>query len=218
VSNLADYGSKRVIPLWLKIVYTVFVCILVPFYIVVHGWANFLWFSNVALLLTVATLWLENRLLPSMMALAVLIPEIGWSLDYISGLLIGDSPLGLAAYMFDNEIPLFVRGLSLYHLPLPLLLLWLVLRFGYQPAALCWQTLLAWVVLPLSYFASGPEGNVNWVYGFGGEAQEWMPQPVYLILLMIAFPILLYVPTHLFLKYLSSRLAHLRASGAGERT
>jgi len=145
-----------------------------------------------------------------MMALAVLIPEIGWNADYFSGLLMGNSRLGLAAYMFDDEIPLFVRGLSLYHVPLPVLLLWLVLRLGYEPAALRWQTLLSWVVLPLSYLASDPEGNVNWVYGFAGEPQEWMPRPAYPVLLIFAFPVLLYLPTHLFLKWLSARLAHWR--------
>lgn len=151
-----------------------------------------------------------------MMALAVVIPEIGWNLDYFSGLIRGGSPLGLAAYMYDDEIPLFVRSLSLYHVPLPFFLLWLVLRLGYELAALRWQTLLAWVVLALSYFASDPEGNVNWVYGFGGEPQEWMPQPVYLILLMLAFPVVLYLPTHFLLRSLSRRFSRPRARKAGE--
>jgi len=197
--------SKCAIPKWLKIVYTVYVCVLVPFYINQYGWANFLWFSNIALFTTVAVLWLESRLLASMMTLAILIPEIGWNLDFFSGLLIGESPLGLAAYMFDREIPIFVRGLSLYHVPLPFLLLWIVLKLGYDPVALRWQTLLAWMVLPISYLASNPEANVNWVYGFGEEPRHFFSPAVHLVLLMLAFPLILYVPTHLLLRWWTRR-------------
>lgn len=41
------------IPLWIKITYTLFVCLLVPVYLRHYGPANFLWFSDVALLVTV---------------------------------------------------------------------------------------------------------------------------------------------------------------------
>jgi len=58
-----------VIPLWLKIAYTLFVCLIVPIYWRRYGPANFLWFSNIALLATVPALWLESALLASMMAL-----------------------------------------------------------------------------------------------------------------------------------------------------
>lgn len=44
--------------------------------------------------------------------------------------------------------------------------------------------------------------KVNWVYGLGGETQKWMPAPLYLVLLMIAFPLVLFLPTHLVLKRL----------------
>jgi hypothetical protein len=60
-----------VIALGLKIVYTLFVCALVPIYWRQYGPANFLWFSDIALLALVPALWFENALLASMMALAV---------------------------------------------------------------------------------------------------------------------------------------------------
>ena len=70
------------IPLWLKITYTVFVCVLVPVYWRQYGPTNFLWFSDIALLALVPALWLESPLLVSMMALAVLVPELAWNIDY----------------------------------------------------------------------------------------------------------------------------------------
>jgi hypothetical protein len=45
--------QSALIPLWLKIAYTLFVCILVQVYWRQYGPANFLWFSDIALLVTV---------------------------------------------------------------------------------------------------------------------------------------------------------------------
>ena len=106
------------IPLWLKIVDTLFVYLIVPIYWRRYGPANFLWFSDVALLLTVPALWLESPLLVSMMALAVALPELAWNIDFFVRLTTGVSLLGLAAYMFDRRIPRFVRSLSLFHVGL----------------------------------------------------------------------------------------------------
>lgn len=192
--------NSDLIPLWLKIGYTVFVCVLVPVYWRQYGPGNFLWFSDVALLVTTAALWLENALLASMMALSVVLLESVWIVDFFLGLFLGNSVAGLSAYMFDTKIPLAIRALSLFHLVLPAILLWLLYRLGYDERALVAQTLLAWIVLLASYFLTRPSYNVNWVYGLRAGVQTWMPAPLYLGLLMIAFPLLLYFPTHLLLK------------------
>jgi hypothetical protein len=189
-------------PLWIKISYTLFICILVPVYWKQYGPGNFLWFSDLALFVTAAALWLESSLLASMMALSVVVLESIWIIDFLIGLIAGSSVIGLSAYMFDSKIPLWIRALSLFHIVLPLLLVWLLYRLGYDRRALLAQTLLAWIVLPLSYFLTKPADNVNWVYGLGGGTQKWMPAPLYLVLLMIAFPLVLYLPTHFLLKRL----------------
>jgi hypothetical protein len=188
-----------VIPLWLKIAYTLFVCLIVPIYWRRYGPANFLWFSDIALLVTVPALWLESPLLASMMALAVTLPELGWSLDFLLRLMTGRSAIGLSAYMFDPAIPKFLRALSLFHLGLPLVLIWLVDRLGYEKSALLAQTLLAAIILPLSRFFSAPRRNINWVYGFGEKSRAKATAPWFVILLMMMFPLLIYLPTHLVL-------------------
>ena len=189
-------------PEWLKIAYTLFICVLVPVYWVRYGPGNFLWFSDVALFATAAALWFENSLIASMMALSVLVLESVWIVDFIIGLITGSSVTGLSAYMFDSKISLPIRALSLFHIVLPLLLVWLLYRFRYDTRALVAQTLLAWVVLPASYFLTKPSENVNGVYGPGGGPQKWMPASLYLALLMLAFPLVLYLPTHFLLKKL----------------
>ena len=190
------------IPLWLKLAYTLFICVLVPVYWIHYGPGNFLWFSDIALLVTAAVLWLENSLLVSMMALSVVVLESVWIVDFVIGLIAGSSYIGLSAYMFDSKISLPIRALSLFHIFLPIILVWLLYRFRYDTRALIAQTLLAWIVLPASYFLTKPSANVNWVYGPGGGPQKWMPAPLYLVLLMLAFPLVLYLPTHFLLKKL----------------
>ena len=56
--------------------------VLVPVYWAQRGPANFLWASDIALLVTVGALWRESRFLSSMMAVAVLLPELGWNVDF----------------------------------------------------------------------------------------------------------------------------------------
>src|SRR5438477_9671697 len=39
--------------------------------------------------------------------------------------------------------------------------------------------------------------NVNWVYGLGENPQRILPAPLFVILLMLLFPLAVYLPTHL---------------------
>ena len=64
------------IPLWLKIGYTAFVCVLVPIYWRHYGPGNFLWFSDACLLIAVVAIWLESSLLTSIVALAILVLDL----------------------------------------------------------------------------------------------------------------------------------------------
>jgi len=186
-----------VIPLGLKITYTIFICALVPIYWRQYGPANFLWFSDIALLALVPAFWLENALLVSMMAVSVVFFEAVWNVDFFVRLLTGKSLIGLSAYMFDHKIPVFIRALSCFHIGLPLLLLWALHRFGYDRRAFVWQTVVALVILPISYLVSNTRENVNWVYGFGQNPQRMLPEPLFVILLMLLFPTVVYLPTHL---------------------
>ena len=53
--------------------------------------------------------------------------------------------------------------------------------------------------MPLSRVFSSPKDNVNWVYGLGSKPQKKVPAMVYLLFIMVGFPLLIYLPTHLIL-------------------
>lgn len=196
---------RRRFPLWLKIVYGLFIAVLVPVWSLQYGAENFLWFSDIALFGTLIALLFENRFVASMMALAVLIPELLWSVSFFGEMLLGADVIGLAGYMFKQTIPLAIRAMSLFHIVVPLLLLWMLYRLGYEPHALRAQTLLAWIILPLSYVLTEVENNINWTMGIAGYVpQPWMPGWAWVALLMLAFPLLFYLPTHVILRRLFS--------------
>jgi len=200
--------DRRTIPFWLKASFTLFVAVLVPVWWLEYGPANFLWACDIALFVTLIALWRESRLLASMMAVAVLVPELLWNLDFFARLFAGRDLIGLDAtgYMFDVATPRWRRGLSLFHVFLPLLLLWLVAQLGYHVRAWLATTALCWIVLPLSYLFTDPARNTNWVFGLGGAPQTWLPGPVYVAVLMLALPLGVYLPTHLVLKWLFGKV------------
>lgn len=200
-------SPRPAIPLWLKLLYTLFLCILIPKYWPIYGPADFLWFCDVAALLTLPALWLESPLLASVNAVAMTLPQTAWILDFVSG----GRLIGVSAYMFDPGIPRFVRGLSTFHIWLPLLLLWMVWRLGYDRRAFWAQTTLCTAVLLISYLLTDPRHpptgypaaavNVNRVFGpRPAEVQHWMPEQLYLLTQMLFYPLIIYLPTHLIFK------------------
>jgi hypothetical protein len=193
------------IPTWVKVLHTLFLGVLVPVYWVHWGPRNFLWFSDIALLVTAIALWRESALLASMMTLAIALPELALNVDFFGRLTTGRHLLGLSGYMFDPDKPRFLRALSLFHVVLPILLLWTVHRLGYDPRAWAYQTAVTLVILPVTYALTDPADNVNWVYGPGRRPQTWMSPRAYLALVMVLFPVLLYLPTHLLLRALLAR-------------
>jgi hypothetical protein len=191
----------ELIALWLKLSYTVFTAVTVAVYLKKYPLWNFLWFSDIALIVTVPALWLENSLLASMMLVGVLLPELVWNASFFGRLLTGRRLLGLTDYMFDPTKPLYLRALSLFHVFLPVLLLWLIGQLGYDPRAPYAQTALAWIILPLSYRFGDPKvENLNWAFGWGARSQDRMPPLAHLGLMMAAIPVLIYLPTHLLLQ------------------
>ncbi len=196
--------------MWLKLAYTGFMAVLVPVYLYNYGPTNFLYFCDTALLLTLVSIWTENSLPISMAAVGILIPQFFWCVDFVCQLL-GFRLTGLTSYMFDSHRSIFLRGLSLFHGWLPFLLVYLVLRLGYNRRALKAWTALAWLLCVISFFFLPPAGasladsnlplNVNLVFGFDdAHPQTWLPQGLYVVVWMLALFLLAYVPTDLLLK------------------
>jgi hypothetical protein len=180
---------------WLTLVYGLAVPLIAVIYWRAYGPTNFLWLSDVGLVLTLAALLSGSRLIASMAAVGMLALELAWTIDFLAG----GRLITIAAYMFDAKLPRYLRALSLFHLALPPTLLFLVYQFGYEWRALIYQTLLTWAVLIVTYVTTDPEKNINWVFGPGSKPQHVVPPLLYLGLEMAIIPICVFLPTHLLL-------------------
>jgi len=205
-----DEITETRIPLWFKLAYTAFCAVLVPSYLLAYGPTNFLYFCDVALLTTLVAIWLESPLLASAPAVGILLPQLLWAVDFLVAAT-GFKLTGMTAYMFDDKLPLFTRGLSFFHFWLPFVLAWLVWRLGYDRRAFAVWTVAAWMLLSVCYFlmpappAINPNlpVNINYVFGMSdAAAQSFMPGPMWFALLLVGLPALIFYPTHrLLLRY-----------------
>ncbi|WP_164101686.1 membrane-associated protein [Candidatus Laterigemmans baculatus] len=193
-------ASEQRLPLSIKLGCTLWVAVLVPVWIRVQGLHNFLWLSDIALLGTCVALWSESRLLLSMMALGGVLPELAWTFVFLGRLMIDSGPLEQSGYMFNDELPLFVRGLSLFHVFLPPLLVYAVRRVGYDCRALLLYSILTFAVLLACYYATDPAENLNFVFGFGDPPRPPLAQPYWMAAQMAILLGGAYWPTHALLK------------------
>ncbi|WP_111412149.1 hypothetical protein [Billgrantia lactosivorans] len=197
------------LPLWLKLAFSAWILVWAPTYWALLGPQNYFWLCNLANFLILVGLWCESRRLISMQLLSVLLVGSLWAVDVGTAWLTGVHPIGGTEYMFDAEQPPVTRLLSLYHLVLPVVAGVAVCWLGYDRRALPWQAALTWVVVPLSYVATEPERNINWVHGPFGQPQETLDPLLYLTGLTLLWPVAVYLPVHLLMIALQ-RLGWLR--------
>jgi hypothetical protein len=208
--------TPRHIPLWLKIAYTAFMALMIPVYLKNYGITNFLYFCDVAAVVTLIAIWLESPLWLSAMLVGAFIPQMLWVVDFL-GLLIGLKIFDLTSYMFNADSPFFLRFLSFFHFWLVFLLIYLVWRVGYDKRGFPLWLAIAWVLLTICYAYMPPPSplkdpvtkvqlrdpfvpvNINYVYGLEGDEkpQKWMEPNAYFALYMVLLVVIAFVPAHL---------------------
>ena len=197
---------RRLIPLWVKVIYTAFMAVMIPIYWRAYGPNDFLWFCDAAAILTIFGLWLESPLIASINAVAMTLPQTIWIIDFLT---LGHV-VGVSAYMFDPGVKLYVRALSTFHIWLPFLLLWMVKRLGYDRCAVWYQIALGTALLIASYALTDPRHrpdypaaavNVNRVYGLDPvQVQTRFPPLAYLAVEIAFWPVVFFIPTHFLLR------------------
>jgi hypothetical protein len=192
------------IPLWLKVLWTACMIAWIPVYWRQYGIQNFLYFCDLGNFFITAALWLESPLLFSWQATGLLLFQTLFTIDLASALVSGRHPISGTEFMFDAHIPLRIRLLSLFHVATPPLLLWAIRRLGYDRRGWKFQTLTAWIVVPINYFWR-PDYDVNWARGPFSHQQQALPGLLYLLGYLIVIPAVVYFPTHRFLLWFTQR-------------
>ena len=192
------------LPLRLKIGWTLWLVVWAPLYWRQFGAQNFLFFCDLGNVLIGIALWLESSLILSWAATGLLLFQTIYTVDLAGALLTGRHVVGGTEYMFDPNLPLAIRLLSLFHVVTPPLLLWAIFRLGYDSRGWKIQTWMTWIVVPINYFWR-PEQDVNWARGLFFHEQHFIPGWTYLLLYLAVVPLLVYFPTHLFVSWFVRR-------------
>jgi hypothetical protein len=211
-------AAPRLIPLWIKIAYTAFMAVMIPVYLKNYGPTNFLYFCDVAALMTVIAIWRESPLLLSAALVGVFLPQMLWVVDFFAELL-GFHLTGMTSYMFKP--PYFLRFLSFFHFWLPFLLMYLVWCVGYDKRGVLLWTVVTWILLTVCYAYMPPPSpskdpvtkldlrnpnlpvNIAYVFGLSEEEpQKWLDPDLYFALYMMVLVAGIYPATHLLFWWL----------------
>lgn len=194
-------SSQKKIPAPWRWAALIWLLIWIPIYWRTWGALNFLRLCDVAVILSCAGLWSRNRLLISSQAVSSILPDFVWALDAGWRLFLGHHLVGGTEYLFDSHYPLWIRLLTLYHLILPLVLLWALHRIGYDRHGLAVQSVIAGIIFVASRFA-GPVENVNYTFTDPFFHRAWGSAPIHLAVIFLFILFVAYIPTHFVLRRL----------------
>lgn len=164
------------------------------------GLANFLHLCDMAVILTCLGLWTNSVLLISSQAVASLLIDLAWLLDASWRLITHRHLIGGTEYLFDTAYPLWVRLLSLFHLVLPVVLLWALHRAGYDRRAWALQCAITLVLYSASRFTA-PEKNIGFAFVDPFFHHSWHPAPVHVAFTVLFLSVVVFLPTHLVLRH-----------------
>jgi len=177
-------------PIWLAI--------WVPAYWRTWGAVNFLHFCDIAVVLACAGLFFDSLLLVSSQAVASILVDLTWIADVSCKLVSGHYLLGGTEYMFDAHYALWVRLLSLFHIVMPIALLWILWRYGYDRRGFILQLGIALVAFIASRFTN-PALNMNYAFADPFFHRQWGLAPAHILVIFTFMLVVVYLPTHLVL-------------------
>lgn len=176
----------------------VWLAVWIPAYWHAWGLSNFLHLCDLAVFLTCIGLWTSNSLLLASQAVSSIVVDLLWTTDAASTAFSRRPLIGGTEYLLDPHVAAWVRALSLFHVVLPLLLLWAVWRVGYHRGAWALQTAIVTATMIASRFTDRAK-NINYVFSDPFWHRQLGPAPVHVLLCILAMAIVVYLPTHLIL-------------------
>jgi hypothetical protein len=170
----------------------------IPAYWSFYGPLVFLNLCDIAVILTCVGLWLGSARLLSTQAVSSIVVDLAWILDLAWRGATGRHLVGGTEYMWDPTYPAWLRALSLFHIGLPVVLVWALRRVGYDRRAPWLQLAIAACVLAASRMA-GADANANFAFTDPLFGKSWGPAPVHVAAILAGLAAV-YGLTHLVLR------------------
>jgi hypothetical protein len=176
----------------------------IPAYWRAWGWLNFLHLCDIAVILSCLGILFGNRLLISSQMLATAVPGVIWCLDAGWRVFFHHNLIGGTEYLWDATVPMWVRMLSLFHIALPILLVALCARVGYDRRALILQSGITFVLLVISRWM-GAAANLNYIFIDPIFHRALGPAPIHFTIILAGTVVLFYLPAHFCIGWRLSR-------------
>jgi len=183
----------------LRIAALVWLLIWIPIYWRTWGASNFLQLCDIAVILSCVGLLANSRLLLSSQAVVSPLVDLAWIVDAASQLLFRHRLTGGTDYLFASQYPLAIRLLSLFHVVLPILLIWVLYRVGYDPRGFVLQSVVTAVAFAASRFTT-PSKNTNFAFTDPFFGRQWGPPAVHIAVSVLFMILVVYLPTHIVLR------------------
>ena len=178
-----------------------------PVNVYAWGWQNMMHFCDIGAIIACIGIWKQDSLLVSSQTIGALFVGVLWILVIAWRLAAGQHLFGGTEYMWDTHYALWIRLMSTFHIWLPLLLLWVMRKIGYDRRALALQSVIAAVLLVFSRYLP-PSLNMNYAFRDPLLHRAWGPAPVQLAVILAGTVVLLYRPTHVLLRWMYPKSAH----------
>lgn len=188
-------------PDWMRWTSLVWFVLWFPIYWRTWGVANFVHLCDVAVILTCIGIWSNSALLISSQAVAALIIDVAWALDAFSRVFLRHGLVAGNEYLLDGRYPLWIRLLTLFHLVMPVLLLWGAHRLGYDRRGWALQSAIALPVFIAARFTP-PADNINFAFTDPFFHRQLGPAPLHILVSWLFMVLVVYLPTHVALKRL----------------
>jgi len=202
--------TDTLIPEWARWAALIWLVVWLPTYSYIWSPTTFLFLCDVGLVLACVGIIMQNALLMSSQAVSSLVVGLAWLIDISWTLIFGKHLIGGTEYFFDSHYPLIVRLMSIYHVALPLILLLLLRRTGYDPRAFRLQSAIAVACLIAARIIS-PAQNINYDLADPFFRRTWGPAPVHFLVILAFLIFAIYLPTHLVLLQIFRRPQSVRA-------
>ena len=159
--------------------------------------------------------WIEIAALAiELLAVAIIVVGVLWTVDVVSRIVTGSHLIGGTEYMWEPRWPLFTRLLSLYHVILPVLLVVILRRIGYDRRGYLLQSGIAIVAIAIGRLF-GPEANINHSYVEPVTKNTWGGAVTHVAVVAAALVGVVYPLTHLLLVKLCPREGTASPAGRG---
>lgn len=160
---------------------------------------HLLWMCDLTLLITGIGIVIKSPALLSSQIVGTLPIQIAWNIDFWLRLISGTKIFGFTDYMFSPAHPAEVKVLSLFHIFLPVILVFSLIRFGYNANGWKLQALITAAAYLVSYVTTNPSADANWVLGPFWREQKILPGWLWLIIWLL-LTVLMYWMFNLILK------------------